>query len=519
MTPVAEVTALSVTAGDRALLAEVGLRIAAGEVVALVGGSGSGKTTTALALFGEFPAGAAVRGSARVAGRAAFVPQHPAAALDPVRRIGSALREIAAHHGTADLAAALRRAHLPADRAFLRRFPHQLSGGQQQRLLIAMALLGDPVLVVADEPTTGQDPVTRAGIVAELRALRDAGIAVLVLCHDLDVVRSLADRVVVLDRGRVVEEGPVGAMFAAPAAEYTRALVAAAPAAPAAPRNRGGGGGIEGIAKHSGARERDPLPPPAGELRGAPGAGTAGSTRAARLEVAGLAAGHHGDVVLADVTLTVEPGTCLGIVGRSGSGKTTLARCLAGLHVPAAGELRLDGTPLPRTLAARGRTGIADVQYVFQDAAGSFDQHRPILEQIARTAIRLRGLRTNAARAAAAELLERLGLPAATTARRPAHLSGGELQRSALARALLARPRLLIADEITTALDTVTRAAILDLLAELEITRVVIAHDLAVLARIADTVAVLHDGRVVDHGPAATILGATGHAPSSAPLV
>ncbi|MEV0358764.1 ATP-binding cassette domain-containing protein [Nocardia sp. NPDC050697] len=471
MNPVAEIDALSVTVAGRTLLAGVDLRIAAGEIVALVGGSGSGKTTTALALFGEFPPGAEVRGSARVRGRAAFVPQHPAAALDPVRRIGSALRELAGHHGNADPATALRRAHLPGDRAFLRRFPHQLSGGQQQRLLIAGALLGDPVLVVADEPTTGQDPVTRAGIVAELRGLRAAGIAVLVLCHDLDVVRGSADRVLVLDRGRVVEEGRVAEVFAAPAAEYTRALVAAA--APGAPSPRG--------------------QTPAG-------------VGAARLEITGLAARHHDAPVLHDITLTVEPGTCLGIVGRSGSGKTTLARCLAGLHAPAAGAIRLDGTPLPRTLEARGRGGIAAVQYVFQDAAGSFDHHRPILEQVARTAIRLRGLRARAARAAAAELLERLGLPAATTARRPAHLSGGELQRAALARALLARPRLLVADEITTALDTVTRAAILDVLATLGITRVVIAHDLAVITRIADTVAVLHEGRVLDHGPATAVL-------------
>lgn len=482
MKPVAEITGLSVTVGDRALLRAVDLRVGAGEIVALVGGSGSGKTTAALALFGEFPPGAAVCGSARTTGRAAFVPQHPAAALDPVRRIGSTLREIARHHGGADPAAALARAHLAADRGFLRRFPHQLSGGQQQRLLIAQALLGDPVLVVADEPTTGQDAVTRAGIVDELRALRAAGIAVLVLCHDLDVVRAVADRVVVLDRGRVVEEGEVAAVFAAPDAEYTRALVAAA--------HPGSGTG----------GHRQPLAEP-----------RADRATGARLEVDGLTAGHHRDTVLADITLAVEPGSCLGIVGRSGSGKTTLARCLAGLHTPVAGEIRLDGTPLPRTLGGRGRAGIASVQYVFQDAAGSFDQHRPILDQIARTAVRLRGLRTGEARKSAADLLERVGLPAATTARGPAHLSGGELQRAALARALLARPRLLIADEITTALDTVTRAAILDLLAGLDLTRVVIAHDLAVIARIADTVAVIHDGRLVEHGPAAELLAAPRH--------
>ncbi|UGT63094.1 ABC transporter ATP-binding protein [Nocardia asteroides] len=495
MNPVAEITALSVTVGDRVLLAEVDLRVGAGEIVALVGGSGSGKTTTALALFGEFPPGAELRGSARVAGRAAFVPQHPATALDPVRRIGSALRELAGHHGSSDAATALRRAHLPGDRPFLRRFPHQLSGGQQQRLLIAQALLGNPVLVVADEPTTGQDPVTRAGIVDALRALRDAGIAVLVLCHDLDVVRALADRVIVLDQGRVVEEGPVAAVFSAPAAAYTRALVAAQDAPP--PRSKVSGLGATTSIRPDRAR-RGAAPGPSARAQG--------SFEGAWLEITDLAARHHRDTVLSGIILTVEPGTCLGVVGRSGSGKTTLARCLAGLHTPATGEIRLNGTPLPRTIDARGRTGIADVQYVFQDAAGSFDQHRPILEQIARTAIRLRGLRANEARAAAAELLERLGLPASTTARRPAHLSGGELQRAALARALLARPRLLIADEITTALDTVTRAAILDVLAALGTTRVVIAHDLAVIARIADTVAVLHDGRLVEHGPAAAVL-------------
>jgi peptide/nickel transport system ATP-binding protein len=441
-------------------------------VLALVGASGSGKTTTGLALLGEHPPGVVVTGRVSVAGRVAFVPQHPSSALNPVRRIGGVFREVAAlHGGSPDLVAtALRRARVPAE--LLRRFPHQLSGGQQQRVVLAQALVGDPAVLVADEPTTGQDPITRAEVVAELAAVAAQGVAVVLLTHDLDVVRALADEVVVLRAGRVVEAGRADDVLERPRQEYTRALVAAQP--------------------------RVTVPAEAPETR-------------PRLEVRGLTAVHRKATVLHGVTAAAGAGECLAVVGRSGSGKTTLARCVAGLHASRTGDVLLDGRALARSLRRRPPADLAAVQYVFQDARGSFDEHRSVLDQLARTAVRLRGASTSDARRAALAELAAVGVDEGTARRRPAGLSGGELQRAALVRALLARPDVLICDEITSGLDTLTRAGLLDRLADLDRTLVLISHDLGVVARLADRVAVLHEGRVVESGPARAVLGSPTH--------
>lgn len=468
------------------ILHGVSFHLPAGQVLALVGGSGSGKTTTGLALLGEHPPGVEVTGTVRVAGHpvgpgrppapgtVGFVPQHPSAVLNPVRRIGAVLREIAARHGTS-VEPALRRASLPADRAFLRRYPHQLSGGQQQRLVVAQALLGEPTVIVADEPTTGQDPLTRDEVVGELAKLVRQGISIVLLSHDLDVVRALADHVVVLREGRVVEAGPAASVLDEPRDDYTRSLVAARP-------------------RLDEATERDLAP-------------------AARLEVTDLVARHGGRVALHGVSLRAAAGECLAVVGRSGSGKTTLARCLAGLHTPDSGSVRLDGRALAPSLRRRSRADLAAVQYVFQDARASFDPHGTVLDQVSRTAVRLRGMSPGQATAAALETLAEVDLPPGTARRRPGELSGGELQRAALARALLAEPNVLICDEITSGLDTLTQATVLDHLRRLArrrgLTLVVISHDLGVVARLADHVAVVADGRLADHGPAAQVLRRT----------
>ncbi|YCK39125.1 ABC transporter ATP-binding protein [Actinomadura sp. ATCC 39365] len=454
---------LTVTVSGRTLVDGVSFTLPAARTLALVGASGSGKTTTALALLGEHPPGARVTGRITVAGHpvtavqppppgtVGFIPQHPATALNPVLRIGTVLRQIAARHGTA-VPEALRKARLPYDRAFLRRFPHQLSGGQQQRLVLAHALLADPSVIVADEPTTGQDAVTRAEVAAELSGL---GVALVLLSHDLELVRELADQVVVLKDGRVVESGPTVLDF--PRTEYAKALVTARP------------------------REPEPRAEPV-----------------ALLEIEDLGAG-----ILRGVTLDVTRGERLAVVGRSGSGKTTLGRCIAGLRPWSSGAVRLAGRPLPRR---RDRTDLARVQYVFQNALTSFDPHRTIVDQVARTAVRLRARPVPAAREEAAETLATLGLDHDTARRRPHALSGGQLQRAALARALLARPDILICDEITSGLDPVTQAEVLDLLTALDVTLIVISHDLSLAARIADRVAVIHDGRLIAHGSAAQTL-------------
>ncbi|GLW94224.1 ABC transporter ATP-binding protein [Actinokineospora globicatena] len=456
---VVEVAGLRVSVGGRALVDGVSFGLGPGEVVALVGASGSGKTTTGLALLGEVPAGAEVSGHVGVKGRAGFVPQHPGAVLNPVRRVGSVLRELAP---AADVERAVDVARFP--RSLLGRYPHQLSGGQQQRLVLAQALLCDPAVVVADEPTTGLDRGTRDEVVAEFARLAGRGVALVVLSHDMDVVRALADHVVVLRAGKVIESGRAAEVLLNPKHPYTRALLV------------------------------EPVRSAAGSEHGAE-----------RLRIEGLTAHHGRNVVLDDVSFAVSAGECLAVMGRSGSGKTTLARCVVGLHPPTAGTVALDGRPLARTLRSRDRTDLAAIQYVFQDARASFDHRRPVLDQVARTAALLRGMSTADSVAAAIAALAEVRVDEPTARRRPATLSGGELHRAALARALLAEPRVLVCDEITTGLDAVTRASVLKGLAALRethgVTLVVITHDHAVADHLADRVVTLHEGRVTAGAP------------------
>ncbi|MEV4947106.1 ATP-binding cassette domain-containing protein [Streptomyces sp. NPDC053755] len=476
MNLVAEVRDLRVAVGGRTIVDGVSLAARAGRITAVIGPSGSGKTTTGLALLGEYPPGAAVEGDVRSpAGPVGYVPQHPASVLNPARRVGALLSDIAAlrrggrRARGARVEEALRLAQLPDPAGVLRRFPHQLSGGQQQRVVLAQALLLGARVIVADEPTTGQDAVTKQGVVAQLAAVAAQGIAVVLLSHDLDVVRELADEVVVMRAGRVVDRGTASSVLAALAPDRPRAT--------RVPRPRG------------------PV----------------------RLETRSLTARHHtahgAAVVLSDIGISVAAGECLALVGRSGSGKTTLGRCLAGLHRTYEGSVLLDAAPLPRSLRSRSRTELAAVQYVFQDAKAAFDEHRPVLDQVARSAVRLRGAAPGDARRGALGTLAGLGLGEALAGRRPGQLSGGELQRAALARALLAEPRVLVCDEITSGLDPATRTTLLDALARLrervDLGLVFITHDLAAAATLADRIAVLDSGRVVETGPARELIDAT----------
>ncbi|MEV1023327.1 ATP-binding cassette domain-containing protein [Streptomyces sp. NPDC050264] len=493
---VAEIRGLRVEVGGSALVDGIDLSVRPGEIVALVGTSGSGKTTTGLALLGEFPAGATVSGEVRVAGDGpvGYVPQHPAAVLNPTRRTDALLRDIARTQVRAlpwrARRAEIRRrvlraaesAQLADAEALLRRYPHQLSGGQQQRVVLAQALLLGARVVVADEPTTGLDPVTKGRVVERLAAVAAQGVAVVLLSHDLDVVRALADQMLVLRNGRVVESGPPERLWTDPRHPWTRELLA---------------------------------PPTEFGQRTAP-SGTP------VLRVRDLVARYRdGSRAAVDVlrlpALDVRAGECLAVLGRSGSGKTTLARCLAGLHRDHSGQLLLDGAALPRSVRGRDTAQLAAVQYVFQDARASFDMVRGVLDQVARTAVTLRDATPAAAREEALDTLEGLGLAAGLVRRGPGQLSGGELQRAALARALLARPRVLICDEVTSGLDTVTRRDLLGVLAKLleerdDLSLVLITHDLDTAA-LADRVAVLEKGTLVQQGPARDVLHDLGAGP------
>jgi peptide/nickel transport system ATP-binding protein len=507
--PVMTVRDLTISVGGRAVVDGLSFGLGAGRVVALVGASGSGKTTTALALLGERPAGAAASGTVVLdgaavspsnppdAGTVAFVPQQPSAVLNPVRRVGPVLTEIARLHvgpgagrGTRRerrLAArervldALARAQVADPGQYLDRYPHQLSGGQQQRLVLAHELVGQPRVVIADEPTTGQDAVVRAELARELRTLADQGVAVLVLSHDLELVRGLADEILVLERGRLVESGPTAEVLAAPRHPYTRRLVEAFAAPPAV--------------------------------------GTATAGDAPVLSVRDLVAGHgqgrRRTATVHGISLDVARGERIALVGRSGSGKTTLARCLAGLHPFWSGEVRLGEVSLSPLLRRRTRDQLARIQYVFQDARASFNEFVPVLAQVARTAERLRGTDPASARRLAVEQLGLLGVEEAVADRLPAALSGGELQRAALVRAALAEPEVLLCDEITSGLDKVTERELLDVLAGLQertgCAVVLITHDLGLAARFTRRLLVLDGGRVVEEGASARVLADPSH--------
>ncbi|MGA6166776.1 ABC transporter ATP-binding protein [Amycolatopsis magusensis] len=465
MSALVEVDGLTAHAGNAVLLHDIGFRLWPGKVTALVGPSGSGKTTAALSLLGDSAPGVRLTGSVTVAGKpvgpgvrggvVSYLPQHPGSALNPARRIGTTLRELAKlhrpHESTGEVVAeALRAAQLPGDRELVRRFPHQFSGGQRQRVALAQALVCGPRVLVLDEPGTGLDPVTRLRLAGELAELAATGLAILLLSHQHELVRALADHVVLLDHGRVAATGTPDEVLGE-------------------------------------------VVPPSGDWA-EPG------SEEALLELRGLSASlrpRGKQPVLHDIDLVLPPGGRIGVVGPSGSGKTTLARCIAGLHERYTGELLLDGQPLP-VLRKRNTELRRRVQYVWQEVRGSFDDRRPVLDQVARTAIRLRGLEPAAARAEAVRLLDELGVAEETAARHPDGLSGGELQRAALVRALLAEPEVLVCDEITTALDPATARKVTTLLARLTGERgtalLWISHDLGLIAAVTSEVLVLDDG-------------------------
>jgi peptide/nickel transport system ATP-binding protein len=556
------------TRGGATVLDRACIEVAAGASLGLVGESGSGKTTLAQALLGFVRPGLVIAGgSVRVTGTemvglaevdlrtlrgrlVSYVPQDPASALNPAMRVGAQIRELlSVHigngHDSDRVAELLRRVELPADAGFQRRFPHQLSGGQQQRVAIAMALACDPRLVVLDEPTTGLDVVTQGLILDEVNRLRrELDVALVYVSHDLAAVAAVTDRVAVMYAGQILEQADTVTVTTRPRHPYAAGLVSSVPDH-RRPRHLTG---IPGVAPDAASIPAGcpfaprcelcvpectaALPPkveifPGHTVRCLRWAETPLPTQALRplaqapelvplLDVSSLTAQHrtHGLLVTAvdAVSFAVRPGTCVALVGESGSGKTTIARCVAGLHVPAAGSITLDGQMLAPTARARTREQRRRIQLIFQNPYESLNPRHTIAEQIAWPARALRRVSRSESQSEVTELLERVRLPARLASRYPGSLSGGERQRVAIARALAAHPDLLICDEITSALDVSVQAAALDLLAELQrslgLALLFITHDLGVVASVADDVLVLEHGSQVERGDAVRILQA-----------
>jgi len=515
--------------GEVVAVREASWDVAPGEVVALVGRSGSGKTTNALAVMGLLPARARVAGSVRLTGqelvglpdermsrlrgrRVAMVFSDGASALTPVYRVGAQLAAAARLHGSSRAGARARAGELldlvglPPRLADA--YPHQLSGGQAQRVLVALAVCGSPDLILADEPTSALDLTVQAQVLDALRRAREAvGAAAVIVTHDLGVVAAEADRVVVLEGGSVVEDAPVRRLFAAPGAPATVALLAAAragaPMTGAGPAGAGAGG----------------RPAPAAMTDGA-AATTTGAAPEPVIEVVGLGhtypGGRRGAVRALDgVTLELRAGRTLALVGESGAGKTTVLRSVLDLVAPQEGTVRVLGRDTA-TLDRAGRAALRRlVQPVLQDPTAALDPRMAVADLVGEPLTVAPRLPADERARRVARALALVDLDPTIGARFPHELSGGQRQRVAIARALVVEPRVLLLDEPVSALDPVVRGQVLalvgDLRRRLDLACLVVAHDLQVVRALADDVAVMYRGAVVEQGPAARVLADPRH--------
>jgi peptide/nickel transport system ATP-binding protein len=529
----------------------VDLCIRGGECVALVGESGSGKSVTARSLLDLVGPGAQVSARRflvdgadalhfdaltwrRLRGTfAGLVMQDALVSLDPLRSIGQEVGEVLAHHrllrGREAIARRTRdtlaRVGIPDPEARMAQYAHELSGGLRQRALIAAAIAGEPRLIIADEPTTALDASIQKQVIEVLgRRVRDDGVGLLLISHDLSVVAEIADRVLVMRAGRVVESGSAREVLSRPRHAYTRQLIAAVPSASSkgsrlASARFEAPGAVEGAAHAANAANtasaakgarivRDPLPP---RLLAATGThdtvlsvqGIGKRFRRGGGAAWGFGASRTEDfVALHDVSFDIAAGEVLGLVGESGSGKSTCAKIVLGLLAPDAGQVQLQGRPWSG-LAEKARRALrASLQYIPQDPLSSFDPRYTVRDVIAEN---LGALAPAQATRRVHELLEQVGLGGNTIARRPRTLSGGQRQRVAIARALAAQPALIVCDEPVSALDISIQAQVVDLIGELQsrlgTALLFISHDINLVHHIADRVLVLSDGRAVEQGP------------------
>ena len=507
---------LQVSIAGRSIVTGLDLTVRAGRITALVGESGSGKSMTALSTIGLQPRSAEVRGSARLdgtelvgrsasemrrirSGQIGMIFQEPGQSLSPVMKVSTGFRHVlAVREGIRSRARAETRMRelltsvgLPDPDRSAASYPHELSGGELQRVVIALALSGDPSLLIADEPTTALDVTVQRGILDLLvRIVAERQIGVLLITHDMGVVGEIADEVVVLKDGDVVETGPVRQVLAAPEAPYTQALLSAVPRL------------AESLERADGGGAQDPRE---------------GESPVVRVE--GLSVEYHrrggSHRALDDVGMEIRRGEIHGLVGESGSGKSTWGKALAGLVPAQARTLEIEGVD-PRTLGtAQRRAAYARVGLVFQDPASSLNPRRTVGWSIGEPLQLAGGIsRTDIARRVK-RALEIVHLPASYVSRLPHELSGGQRQRVSIARALILEPALLIADEPTSALDVTIQARVIEVLRDaIEETRfacVFISHDLAVVGSLADHVTVLRAGRAVEQGTAREVLGNPQH--------
>ncbi|MFN3614651.1 MAG: ABC transporter ATP-binding protein [Rubrimonas sp.] len=484
---------------------DVSMTLTPGEVLCVVGESGSGKSMTANALMGLLPEGVTVAAGRAVfegrdvltlpdrtrralrGKRIAMIFQEPMTALNPLMRIGDQIAEVFEAHGA--LTPAERRARavglcaevgLPEPDRIVRAYPFQLSGGQRQRAMIAMALALEPAVLIADEPTTALDVTTQAQILRLVKDLQQRrGMAVMFITHDFGVVAEIADRVVVMRHGRIVEEGPARAVLAAPAHDYTRALIAAIPS------------------------DRVPQARPVA-------APPVLSVRGLRKTYGGGGGFGKGRAVTAvdDVSFDIARGEVLGLVGESGSGKSTVGRCIVRLIEPDGGQVLIGGQDMAALSSADLRAARRKAQMVFQDPYASLNPRARVGRAISEGPI-ARGVPPARARERARELLATVGLDPSAADRWPHEFSGGQRQRIGIARALAMDPDLIIADEAVSALDVSIQAQILallrDLRARLGLSMLFVTHDLRVAAQLCDRVAVMRKGRIVEIGPVAEV--------------
>jgi peptide/nickel transport system ATP-binding protein len=508
--PILEVRSLHVRlpgTSDRSYAAQdISLTVAPKEIVCIVGESGSGKSVTAGAVMGLLPPGVltleggqillegqdithSTRGQLRAlrGDRMAMIFQEPMTALNPLMRVGDQIAEVFEFHQPSlnatqvaeRVLALLVDVKLPSPETLRSAFPHQLSGGQRQRVMIAMALAMKPALIIADEPTTALDVTSQAQVLRLLNELRDKhDNGVLFITHDFDVVAEIADRVIVMQHGRIVESGSAAEVLRNPQQPYTKKLLAAVP--------RG----------EFGAQAQD-------------GAGdTVLSVKdlTVRYETASFFASRRRVVnALGGVTLSLARGETLGIVGESGSGKTTLGRCLAHMAAPTSGKILLDGIDVTHLSRAQWRTHCKRVQMIFQDPYRSFNPRMKIGSSLAEGPMNY-GESREAVQARMLRMLALVQLDASALDRFPHEFSGGQRQRLSIARALMMEPEVLIADEAVSALDVSVQAQILDLLEEIRerlgLSIIFITHDLRVAARLCHRIGVMQQGVVVELGTA-----------------